>query len=179
MFIDFAKKMTCWLSEERRTAKPLLDHPFLTMPESRLVLSLLCSSCRHTCSLFGVCSGVVKSNQAATETTDLARFFSYDKTYSAKTSLPKPVGKPAPDVYVHAMKKLGVKPSERLAFEDSCTRMQAAIAAKIACVGYIGCYFGKARQVQLEGNFDEMGAVTTIYHWSEFRALVKKITAWE
>ena len=116
--------------------------------------------------------------KAATETTDLARFFSYTTMYSAKTSLPKPVGKPAPDVYVHAMKKLGVKPSECLAFEDSRTGMQAAIAAKIACVGYVGCYSGKAKQVQLEGDFDDMGAVTTIYHWSEFRALVKKITAW-
>ena len=39
MFIDFAKKMICWLPEERWTAKQLLDHPFLTMPESQFVLS--------------------------------------------------------------------------------------------------------------------------------------------
>ncbi len=39
MFIDFAKKMICWLPEERWTAKQLLDHPFLTMPESHFALS--------------------------------------------------------------------------------------------------------------------------------------------
>lgn len=116
--------------------------------------------------------------RAATETTDLVRFFGFDKMFSAKTSLPKPVGKPEPDVYIHAMKKLGVKPSECLTFEDSRTGMQAAIAAKVACVGYVGCYSGKAKQVQLEADFAEMGALTTIYEWSEFRDLLKKITAW-
>ncbi|RMZ92248.1 hypothetical protein DV736_g542, partial [Chaetothyriales sp. CBS 134916] len=30
LFIDFAKKMICWLPEERWTAKQLLEHPFLT-----------------------------------------------------------------------------------------------------------------------------------------------------
>ncbi|ETN45530.1 uncharacterized protein HMPREF1541_09362 [Cyphellophora europaea CBS 101466] len=33
LFIDFAKKMICWLPEERWTAKQLLDHPFLTKTE--------------------------------------------------------------------------------------------------------------------------------------------------
>ncbi|RMZ82758.1 hypothetical protein DV738_g1546, partial [Chaetothyriales sp. CBS 135597] len=30
LFIDFAKKMVCWLPEQRWTAKQLLQHPFLT-----------------------------------------------------------------------------------------------------------------------------------------------------
>lgn len=30
LFIDFAKKMICWLPEERWTAKQLLEHPWLT-----------------------------------------------------------------------------------------------------------------------------------------------------
>jgi serine/threonine-protein kinase SRPK3 len=33
LFIDFAKKMICWLPEERWTAKQLLEHPFLTKQE--------------------------------------------------------------------------------------------------------------------------------------------------
>ena len=39
LFIDFAKKMICWLPEERWTAKQLLDHPFLHKPESEFALS--------------------------------------------------------------------------------------------------------------------------------------------
>ena len=115
--------------------------------------------------------------RAATETTDLVRFFGFHRMFSAKTSLKKPDGKPAPDVYLHAMKKFGVKPNECLTLEDSRIGMQAAIAAGIACVGYVGCYSGKAKQVQLESDFAEIGALTTIYEWSEFREILKKITA--
>jgi serine/threonine-protein kinase SRPK3 len=39
LFIDFAKKMICWLPEARWTAKQLLEHPFLTKPESEYQLS--------------------------------------------------------------------------------------------------------------------------------------------
>ena len=73
--------------------------------------------------------------------------------FSAKTSLPKPFGKPKLDVYIQAMSKLVVKAGECLTFEDSHTGTQMAIAAKIACVGYLGCHSGKAKQVQLEGDF--------------------------
>ena len=34
LFIDFAKKMLCWLPEERWTAKQLLEHPWLKRPEN-------------------------------------------------------------------------------------------------------------------------------------------------
>ena len=36
LFIDFAKKMICWLPEERWTAKQLLDHPWLTESPAEL-----------------------------------------------------------------------------------------------------------------------------------------------
>jgi serine/threonine-protein kinase SRPK3 len=39
LFIDFAKKMICWLPEERWTAKQLLEHPFLTKAESEFQFS--------------------------------------------------------------------------------------------------------------------------------------------
>ena len=38
-FIDFAKKMITWLPEDRWTAKQLLEHPFLTKPESEFQMS--------------------------------------------------------------------------------------------------------------------------------------------
>ena len=48
LFIDFAKKMICWLPEERWTAKQLLDHPWLekrddtedTVPTTKLRLDV-------------------------------------------------------------------------------------------------------------------------------------------
>ena len=43
--------------------------------------------------------------------------------------------KPAPDCYLLATEKLGVKPSECLAVEDTYNGSRAAIAAGIACIG--------------------------------------------
>jgi HAD superfamily hydrolase (TIGR01509 family) len=43
-------------------------------------------------------------------------------------------GKPYPDVYILGMKKLGVKPGECVAFEDTQYGLQSAKAAKVACV---------------------------------------------
>lgn len=46
--------------------------------------------------------------------------------------------KPKPDVYLLAASRLGVKPENCLAIEDSATGMRAAFAAGIACIGYRG-----------------------------------------
>ena len=111
---------------------------------------------------------------ATLKKTDLLHYF--DVIYSAKSSLPKPVGKPEPDVYLHAMKELGLKAGECLTVEDSRTGMAAALRAGIACVGYVGCYSGKIKQYQLEHDFAEMGGLTTIYEWKEFSEVLKKVT---
>lgn len=46
----------------------------------------------------------------------------------------EPYGKPHPGVYITAAEKLGVKPSECLAFEDSANGVLAAKAAKMICI---------------------------------------------
>jgi HAD superfamily hydrolase (TIGR01509 family) len=44
--------------------------------------------------------------------------------------------KPAPDLYLHAARSLGAKPSECVVIEDSPTGARAAQAAGITCYGY-------------------------------------------
>ncbi|WP_104403123.1 HAD family hydrolase [Vibrio penaeicida] len=43
--------------------------------------------------------------------------------------------KPAPDCYLYAMEKLGVKPEQCVAFEDSLYGCISAVAAGIPCIG--------------------------------------------
>jgi HAD superfamily hydrolase (TIGR01509 family) len=45
-----------------------------------------------------------------------------------------PNGKPAPDVFLEAARRLGVDPSECLAFEDAPMGVEAAVAAGMRCV---------------------------------------------
>jgi beta-phosphoglucomutase len=44
-------------------------------------------------------------------------------------------GKPYPDIFLQAAKKLGLKPSECVVFEDAQIGLDAAIAGKIKCIG--------------------------------------------
>ena len=46
--------------------------------------------------------------------------------------------KPAPDIYVHALRELGVDAANAVAIEDTPTSADAAIAAGIATIGYAG-----------------------------------------
>ena len=42
-------------------------------------------------------------------------------------------GKPAPDIYLHTAKQLGIDPEKCLALEDSRAGTQAALAAGMTC----------------------------------------------
>jgi beta-phosphoglucomutase len=44
-------------------------------------------------------------------------------------------GKPSPDIFLYAAKQLGVEPSECIVIEDSPVGIQAAVAAKMFCIG--------------------------------------------
>src|SRR5690606_33159669 len=42
--------------------------------------------------------------------------------------------KPAPDVYLHALEKMGLEAKECIAIEDSPTGLRSAVAAGLACI---------------------------------------------
>ena len=44
-------------------------------------------------------------------------------------------GKPAPDIFLRAAEKIGVKPEECLVLEDAKNGVDAAKAAKMRCIG--------------------------------------------
>ena len=46
--------------------------------------------------------------------------------------------KPAPDIYLFALRSLGIGPEEAVAVEDSPLGVAAAVAAGIRCIGYTG-----------------------------------------
>ncbi len=46
-------------------------------------------------------------------------------------------GKPSPDIFLHAAKLLGLKPSSCMAVEDSRNGARAAKSAGMVCIGYI------------------------------------------
>ncbi len=69
------------------------------------------------------------------------------------------LGKPAPDLFLHASSTLGYKPSDCVVVEDSVAGVQAALAADMNVIAYAG---GVTSRSQLEV-FD----VSVIDHMSE------------
>jgi HAD superfamily hydrolase (TIGR01509 family) len=124
-----------------------------------------------------VSSSSTRRITAALQKADLLRFFKPEHIYSAMSSLPKPVGKPEPDVYIHAMKELGLKPEECLTVEDSRVGMFAANGAGIPVIGYVGCYNGTWKAEQLESDFEDQDAITTMYSWDEYLGILSEVTA--
>lgn len=76
--------------------------------------------------------------------------------------------KPAPDVYHYAMQQTGVAPHEAIVIEDSPTGVQAAKAAGLRVVGFLGAtHVGPGHEVRLlesgadylAENADELGRI--------------------
>jgi HAD superfamily hydrolase (TIGR01509 family) len=51
-----------------------------------------------------------------------------------------PAKKPAPDIYLHALRELGVTPAETMVIEDSANGLQAALAAGLVTVVTVSSY---------------------------------------
>ncbi len=63
------------------------------------------------------------------------RFFSKDHVF---TSSQVKCGKPAPDLFLYAANQMGYHPKDCLVIEDSITGVEAAHAAKMKVIGFLG-----------------------------------------
>lgn len=80
-----------------------------------------------------------------------------------------PLGKPAPDLFIHASSTLGYVPSDCIVVEDSVAGVQAALAAKMKVIAYAG---GVTPREQLE-----LVGVSVIDHMSELPQTLEHMTA--
>jgi HAD superfamily hydrolase (TIGR01509 family) len=121
-----------------------------------------------------VSSSALRRVKASIEKVNQDRFFAGDDVFSAATSLPKPTSKPNPAIYIFAMEKLGVKPIECIAIEDSKSGTGAGVAAKIRVVGYVGSY-EPHEQDKMRKVLSDAGADPIMSDWSEFPSVLAQI----
>lgn len=82
-------------------------------------------------------------------------------------------GKPAPDIFLHAAKKMGFCPSKCLVLEDSDAGIQAAKAANMRVIKYAGASHlidSDASDAKIQHN------VPTIKHWDSLLTLVCNVS---
>lgn len=79
-------------------------------------------------------------------------------------------GKPAPDLFLHAARAMGVPPARCTVVEDSRAGVQAAVAAGMRCIGFVGGgHAGPALAAALRAD----GAAAIAAHWSALPALLE------
>lgn len=109
--------------------------------------------------------------EAALRRTDLwDRFRPY--IYSAP-ELGRP--KPAPDVYLHALKMLETRPEDAVVIEDSPAGVEAARQAGILVIGFVGgahTYLGHGERLM------EAGAQTVVARHADLPATVEALAGW-
>lgn len=76
-----------------------------------------------------------RKNALKVEKLRLDKYFSADNMFTAY-AVEK--GKPAPDLFLYAAKKMGYTPENCVVIEDSLAGITAGVAAKMAVIAYIG-----------------------------------------
>lgn len=75
-------------------------------------------------------------------------------------------GKPAPDLFLHAAERLGVRPADCVVIEDSVHGVQAGVAAGMRVWGFTG---GGHADAGLAGRLAEAGAAAVFGRFAEMR----------
>jgi HAD superfamily hydrolase (TIGR01509 family) len=72
--------------------------------------------------------------------------------------------KPAPDLFLHAAKKMGAAPSQCVVIEDTPTGVKAGIAAGMKVFAYAGAAYADRKALQAEGAtvFDSMKSLPAL-----------------
>lgn len=85
-----------------------------------------------------ICVGSNGQRENVTQSLNLQGFDDYFHDENTFTRIQVPNGKPAPDLFLFAAKKMGVEPARCLVLEDSATGVLAGVAAEMDVWGFVG-----------------------------------------
>jgi len=92
---------------------------------------------------------------ASLQTAGLARYFENNLFSASDVAL----GKPAPDLFLHAAKQMGADPARCIVVEDSPAGVTAAVAAGMTPIGFVG---GSHAEANLAGRLVAAGARSVV-----------------
>jgi beta-phosphoglucomutase-like phosphatase (HAD superfamily) len=91
--------------------------------------------------------------------------------FSAEDSLPVPTSKPDPAIYRHACERLGLRPDQALAVEDSPVGAAAAVGAGIPTVGNLQ-FVQVAERAERTQQLFAAGVAAVVTSWAEVAELL-------
>jgi mannitol 2-dehydrogenase len=120
-----------------------------------------------------VSSSATSRLEASFEASGLTRFFPADRVFSAEDSMPAPVSKPDPAVYLFALHQLGVPATAAVAIEDSVTGATSAVAAGCLTIGNV-CFVDPAERAQRRRELEEAGVAAVVESWPEIVEVLRR-----
>jgi HAD superfamily hydrolase (TIGR01509 family) len=156
-----------WVQREKEAVTAYLQQELTPDPA---VLDPLATLAEHH-GLAAVSSSADARIAACFEVTGMARYFPADRRFSAEDSLPVPTSKPDPAIYLHALRSLGLEPTEAVAVEDSVTGATSAVAAGIPTIGNLQ-FVQPAERDERRRSLIDLGVVTVVTRWDEVAGLL-------
>ena len=98
--------------------------------------------------------------------TGLTQYFA-DGTIFSSSDVAR--GKPAPDLFLHAAARMGVKPERCLVIEDSRFGIQGSIAAGMRAIGFVG---GSHSGPTMARDLEAAGATWIAHSWLDVQRLL-------
>jgi HAD superfamily hydrolase (TIGR01509 family) len=105
------------------------------------------------------------------ECTGLIRFFEPNLFSASEVKN----GKPAPDLFLHAAKKMGVEPRNCIVVEDSAVGVAAGVAAGMTAIGFIG---GSHAHGRLADRLLAAGARVAISDMRALKSTIVDLRGW-
>lgn len=124
-----------------------------------------------------VSSSALRRVQASLKKVGQDKFIPPSHIFSAASSLPKPTSKPDPAIYLHALERVGKKPEECVAVEDSKSGALSALRAGIPVIAYVGSYHGDDKKTEMAKQLTDLGCKVVMKDWAEFQDCLAQIEA--
>jgi HAD superfamily hydrolase (TIGR01509 family) len=161
------KALDRWVAEEKRAVS---DHLRQVLKPDVEVVDVL-SGLSERYMLAAVSSSALSRLDTCFGVTRLARLIPPERRFSAEDSLPRPTSKPDPAVYRLACERLGIRPGEALAIEDSATGVLSAVGAGVPAVGNVRFVADDEREQRLK-ELSASGALAVVASWQGLERLL-------
>ena len=132
---------------------------------------------KETYKMAVVSSSALRRVEASVKKVGQDKYFPPGHIFSAASSLPTPTTKPDPAIYNFAMEKIGVKPAECVAVEDSKSGTLSAVRAGIPTIAYTGSYHDPKKAEDVGKMLVEQGAKVVMPHWDDFEKCMAQLEA--
>lgn len=161
-----------WVQEEKRAVTEHLGRTLRPHAETSAALEAMAAHLE----LAAVSSSALARLAACFTATDLDELIPPARRFSAEDSLPTPTSKPDPAVYLHACERLGIRPEEGLAVEDSLPGAQSAVAAGCPTVGNL-LFVAPEERADRAAALEAAGVLAVVSSWQEIADLLLPVLA--